>query len=414
MARIAVILPAAYRGGTLRWLKHLALMLRRGARNRGFDLEVVVCVLQDRYDLRNDFRSLRDEQIVVRPFQWRLVSRRDAEEMLELANLNSPEPLEEPEYALVDDGHNQLLDCDCWWFVCDRVPRAVVPLRPYAVNVTDVLQRYVPAAATADFLVQESGVIRPLLRQAVFATATTPTTAYDLQSYYGLPSERIETLPFFIEHDYPVAEHRAATPDGPYFVWSTNAGVHKNHGVVLDALEIYDALPQARLKAFMIGPSTREFDSGGSSTPSSPQVAALRERIASTPALLRRIVIGGELPESQYHDALRRCRFLLNANLNDNGSFAVSDAVYLRRPVLTSEYPAQRFIDERLRLNGVFFDPHDPRELAEKLAWMERSADEVALPSAADLDRHAWPQCADEVFDVAYRRLLEEATCVYR
>jgi glycosyltransferase involved in cell wall biosynthesis len=391
-------------------------MLRRGSRNQGFELDVVVCVLQGCYDLRAEFRKLRDEQIAVRPFQWRFVSRRNAEEMLDLADLKSSEPLDDLEYAMPDDGHNHLLDCDCWWFVSDRVPRPVVPMRPYAVLVSDALQRYVPAAATPGVQAQERYVVRPLLQQAAWVTATTPQTVCDLQSYYGLHSERIEPLPIFTGYDFPT-DGRAATPTDPYFVWLTNTGVHKNHEVVLDALEIYDAIPDAKLQALIVGPTTEAFRPDTVDDPQRPvssEVLKFRKRIASTPALARRIEIGGELTDPQYCDALRRCRFLLSANRYDNGCLATIDAVYLRRPVLCSRYPTQQYHDEQLQLNGVFFDPHDPRDLAEKLAWMERSADEVSLPSMERLERHAWANRADEVFEIARRRLLEEAICVYR
>ncbi len=45
-------------------------------------------------------------------------------------------------YLCVDDGIKQLLDCDAWVVVSDRVSAPLLPLKPCLFVVYDYLQRY--------------------------------------------------------------------------------------------------------------------------------------------------------------------------------------------------------------------------------------------------------------------------------
>jgi glycosyltransferase involved in cell wall biosynthesis len=415
MHRVAIILPAPYRGGTLRWLRHTALMLRNGARSRGVELEVVACPLRDHYDLRTDFAKLMDEGISVRPFRWRFVMKNEAGEILDLAGRSADVRLMHSEYAIPDDGHNNLLDCDHWLFISDRVPKPIVPIRPYSALIADALQRYAPAGFSTNFLKFEQDVILPFLRDAEFVMSTTPATCYDLQSYIGLPTERIVKLPVFIEKEFH-SDRCESIPTKPYFVWLTNTSPHKNHALVLDALQTYYAMSTARPKAFMIGPLTEAFrrENDDPKWQAWPEVISVRKRIAETPILSRNIIIGGELSDREYDDALRRCRFLLNANQYDNGCLSTIDAVYLRRPVICARYPAQQYFDRLFGLNGLFFDPHDARELVVRLVEIEERADTMLLPSIESLNSHAWQSRAEEVFDAVADRLITGDALAYR
>jgi len=414
MTRIALILPEAYRGGTLRWLRHMALMLRKGAQNQGIELQVVVCALRGHYNLRETFKQLRQDNISIRPFAWKEVHRDTAEEMMSLAAVDPEQLPEGSRFSIPDDGHNNLLDCDYWLVISDRVPHPLVPMRPYAVYVADALQRYVPDGFSSHYKSELKRTTLPLLRHADCLMTTTPVATEDCHCYFGVPFERIVELPMAIESHFPM-EPCLATPATPYFVWLTNCSPHKNHALVLDALESYYATSRLRLKAFIMGTLTDAFRSDCSDPQwqTHPVVSAVRSRIAHSPLLAQNVVIGGELPEMQYNDAIRRGEFLLNANRYDNGCFATIDSVYLRRPVLCSSYPAQRYINERFQLNGVFFDPLDSQDLKNKLLEMDRSADSISLPAIERLEAHTWNNLADEVFSAVGHRLRKDPGYAY-
>lgn len=386
MKRIAVILPAAYRGGTLQWVRSFATMLRRGSLAAGDEWELVVCVLKGVYDVPAEFRELRAEGIKVREIGWKTLSEAESRNALRWSDVDPEEEDFSEPYGLPVDGVNDLLDCDFWIFISDRVHRRILPIRPYAVFVADVLQRYAPEGFSDGFFAYERSTLIPFVRRAEFVLTTTPAASGDVHGYLGVPRDRIVQLPFFI--DLKSSRGRCpSTPRDPYFVWLTNSSPHKNHLRVLDALRRYYGEMGGRLKAFLIGPLTRAFhpDSTDEALKALPYVAQVRAELARSPHFEENIVVGGELPDAEYADALRRGRFLLNANLYDNGSFSTCDSVQFGRPCLCADYPAQRFIDRRLGLNARWFDPYDPQSLAEGLLHMETHADDVPLPSPEEL-----------------------------
>ena len=136
--------------------------------------------------------------------------------------------------------------------------------------------------------------------------------------------------------------------------------------------------------------------------------------ISETKSLQENLLILGELPDATYAAALQHARFLLIANLYDNGSFSVIDAAYLGTPTLTAKHPAQEHIVNTYRLNSKWFDPYSVDELAAGLKAMETEADTIPLPSPKFLDTFCWPKQAEKFFDLVYPHVLRGAPDAYK
>jgi len=60
LKRITVILPIAYRGGSLRVAKTIARMIKKGSAEADDNCGVRLAVIQGKYDLQSDFRDLHE------------------------------------------------------------------------------------------------------------------------------------------------------------------------------------------------------------------------------------------------------------------------------------------------------------------------------------------------------------------
>jgi glycosyltransferase involved in cell wall biosynthesis len=243
----------------------------------------------------------------------------------------------------------------------------------------------------------------PLIRNADYVVTTTPATCRDVHQYFGVSKRKLLTAPFFIEFKQ-VQAVCLRTPEEPYFAWCSNMGAHKNHLCVVDALREYYSRG-GTLTAFLLGVGTEAF-AGEKTAPLGSLTYPTKVRAAIAAAgLSERIIIGGELTDLEYGDAIARSRFVLTANLYDNGSFSNSDAVQLGRPCLCSAYPAQQYIDQVLGLNARWFDPHNPRDLARALLEMESAADSILLPSEAELRRFTADELYSQWFELLAPRM---------
>jgi glycosyltransferase involved in cell wall biosynthesis len=186
---------------------------------------------------------------------------------------------------------------------------------------------------------------------------------------------------------------------GNYFVWTTNAGEHKNHLLTLQALARYYEINRGGLDCHITGVDSSLFNpkrKQGSEL--RPHITAVRDYLSERPQLAERIVFHGDLPYQQYLSVISHARFLLHNVVMDNGTLSAVEAAYHRTPVLSSNYPPMRYISKRYELNATFFDPIDPDELSEKLAWMEVNwrAQQQRLPDVKHLEKFSWKALAPE------------------
>jgi len=384
VSRLAVLLPHAYLGGTIRLLLNLVRHL--AARWSG---PVVLGVPADHLEtIAADLAVLRRELpgLEVRGLWWRQLWPDEARGLAAEAGLDVGRWIS-GRYQVPGDGATDFLDCAFWLFVSDRLAYPLVPLRPYAVFVTDHLQRYVPEIFhEMAYVTPESAAWNFLrnVRNADLVVATSRDTADDAIGYAGAlgPVVRLPTT-LDVDHFERLAMTAAAgdrddemLPQRPFFVWVTNSSPHKNQFRMLRAIDRVLRELGGSLDVVVTGVWTDLFDPdlpaerrlGREPQWNTPHVRRVREAVAALgPAVRRRLTFLGAVPDPAYARVLRSARFLAHNVIADNGTFSVIEAALLGTPAVSSDYPQMREIDEAFGLGLRFFDPFDEAATAEAL-----------------------------------------------
>lgn len=376
--RIAVILPIAYRGGSLRGAIALAKALYLGSKKSAEDVDVVFLHLDDNVTYSDeDFHELPDA-VLRRPFQWKTLSATQACEAMNYAGFQGWKP-SATAYIVPDDGMRQLVDCDLWLIVSDRLSHPILPVKPVVLMVYDYLQRYKN--------VLPMGVDRPFLhaaRSAVKVLTTTEFSKQDAMQYAGVDPLKVVRLPilapeFSIRHTNKLD---VSTEQEPYFIWTTNAAPHKNHKNAAEALEIYYEELGGCLSCKVTGVNTDKL-----LTVEMAHLGPLADIFERSESLQKYVVLMGDLPDHRYRNVLSTARFLWHPGSIDNGTFSVIEAACFGVPALSSDYPAMREIDDQFSLNMAWMISDSPRDMALQLKNMEETASvrRYKLPSEAQL-----------------------------
>ena len=390
--RIAVILPVEYRGGTLRAAKLLAIALHEGSRRRKEDVEVVFAHVDDPASYsKTDFEDL-PPTIIRRPYLWTVLDGPRARRAMTYAGFAAWQPASK-NYNLPDDGMRQFLDCDLWVVISDRLLLPLLPIRPYILLVYDYLQRYLPHGPS---LPEHSFLAAARLAERVLVT--TRFTEGDALQYAGIDPERVFHVPMLAPQFEAVEDLPTSAQSAPYFIWPTNAAVHKNHVNSFRALRIYWEELGGSLDCHITGVNTADLldeDEG--------RLASLLGNSAQDIAARRaRIRLRGELSDASYQRELAGARFLWHPAQIDNGTFSVVDAAHLRIPSLSSDYPPMHEIDNQFELGLAWTPSDDPRRMARALKWMEDHVEErrLLLPSKQSLEKQNVDAFADQYWTV--------------
>jgi len=359
--KIAVIVPVEYRGGSLRGAKLMAQAIHSGSRYWSEPTDVVLAHLDlpDSYG-DEEFKGIV-EDIQRRPFRWNVLDAATARRAMRYAGYEGWEPVYES-YMVPDDSINQFLDCDAWVIVSDRVSIPLLPLKPIIFIVYDYLQRYEKSMAGSDRSFIDA------VRAAQRVLVTTEFTRDDAIQYAGVDKDRLFKLPMLapdFSHDVlgmPVADVKSSR----YFVWTTNAGAHKNHENALKALNFYYGSLGGTLDCYITGVDTKKLLK---SLHGHLQPAIKFAK--SSKVLKKRLHWLGELPDYEYQSVLHDSAFLWHAGRVDNGTFSVIEAAYFGVPSLSSDYPAMREIDAQFSLGLTWMNSDDYQGMAQKLKEME-------------------------------------------
>lgn len=376
--RIAVILPEAYRGGTLRGALMLARAIHVGSRQAGELVEVVFAYRGDAtiYE-EEDFVELGGD-IARRTFEWRHVSASDARRAMHYAG-NEGWYTEVP-HAVPEDGMRQFMDCDTWLLVSDRVDAPLLPLRPTVLMVFDYLQRYeavVPRSANRQYL--------RVARSADKVLVTTQFTRQDAEQYAGVDPARVVLLPMLVP-SFSSECGETLREDEPYFVWTTNAAPHKNHIVVAKALCIYYEELGGNLACKVTGVGT-----AGLLNSKLPHLKPLEDLFKQSAKLRAQVTWCGDLPDAEYRTQLKGAQFLMHAARIDNGTFSVIEAAQLGVPSLSTDYPAMREMDAWFSLHLSWMDGDSAADMAHQLKHMETACHRLRqeLPTAEVFEAHS-------------------------
>ncbi|WP_160108880.1 glycosytransferase [Pseudomonas izuensis] len=370
--RIAVILPVAYGGGSLRGAKLLAQAIYQGSVQYGEHAEVVFFHLDNGVIYSDEHFSDLPSAIKRRTFKWITLQADEARRAMRYAGHVGWEPLMS-QYMAVEDGFMQLNDCDLLVVVSDRLPVPLLPLKPYILMVYDYLQRYVkilPRGADQSFI--------NAARQAERVLVSTEFTRRDALQYAGVLPSKVFKVPM-LAPDFSANLQRRDSPESTYFVWTTNAGRHKNHEAALEALKWYYEELGGKLECIVTGVNTAALFK---KPPKHLKTAV--SKFKQSKLARKKVSLLGELPDREYQRTLAGAAFLWHAGTIDNGTFSVIEAASLGVPSLSSDYAAMREIDLQFSLNLAWMNGANPKDMAEQLKSMESSygARKAMLPNS--------------------------------
>lgn len=362
--RIAVIIPIAYRGGSLRGAKMLAYALWEGSRQAGENADVVLAHLNDSVTYPDEEFDDLHPSIDRRQFRWKSLDTDAARRAMCYAGHGAWEPILGQHYLVPDDGMQHLMDCNLWVLISDRLSAPLLPVRPYVCMVYDYLQRYeniLPYGQDQSFLNTAQ------LAQKVLVT--TVFTEQDAMQYAGIPPDKVARVPMLAPAFNQLSSLQQREDAGSYFLWTTNASLQKNHLNAMLALKEYYEVLGGKLECRVSGVDTKNLLKS-----KLVHLEPLSEVVASSPDLRSRLRWLGELPEISYQQQLAGAAFLWHAGHIDNGTFSVVEAAHLGVPSLSSDYPAMHEIDEQFQLNLTWMDASKPKLMARQLKWMEDNA----------------------------------------
>lgn len=270
-----------------------------------------------------------------------------------------------------------------------------VSRKPYAVYVADMIQRYVPAIysdAGANYDAPPWKMDRhqrAALKEAECVFATTEQTMRDTRHYGGVDPRNTMMFPMFA---MDIADRQATersgksvrrdayelkdliskksfkVDPGKYFLWVTNASAHKNHVNAFRALRHYYESLGGELKCLICGPVTDMLIPGPSASPYHTEV---HKELRDWSSYNENVKLLGYLSDHTYLSLLEDAKFLWHNVIYDNGTFSIIEASSVGTPVLSSDYPQIRFIDEQFAVGSTFFDARDPIAAAKEIRTME-------------------------------------------
>lgn len=402
LTKIAVILPAAYGGGTLRGALNLVTQLHDGALAAGDRITVEFGYVQGSFaGYQSAFAALDHRRISYRTLVLKVRPTHDFLQLKSVVPMNG-ERLDST-IIIFDDGISNFDDADYRIIVSDRLlGGSVAPTSPYSIVAYDFIQRYVPEIFGAEGDPATPGHWRDLtgmMRNYIFADAimvTSDQAASDAVAFAGARRAQVCKLPWSfdpVEVSSQQIRTRANPAERPadqdYLIWTTNVTPHKNHRVVLNALEALYSEDVAAPKTYVTGVMTENLDPERpvASIANTSYVHEIRKLVQSSEILKEKVVFKGELSDRDYVKLLSGATLLLHGAIFDNGTFAVVEAAWQGVPSVSSGYAPMREIGQAFKLPLVFFDARRPEDMVDKIRAALANIDTLrrSLPTRDDL-----------------------------
>lgn len=359
--KIAIVLPVAYDGGSLRGAYLLAQALEHGSKLAKEPVEIIFTRL-DAPIYQSASESEHTKNIKQRSYNWKFLDNEQAQKAMHYAGQINWQA-EEPLYAVIDDGMQYMNDCDLWIIISDRLQAPLLPLKPHILMVYDYIQRYVPEICPDDT------ILIKVARLANQLWTTTTQSQNDALQYAGVSAEKAKKMPMLVPE---FAIKSRTTQKKNYFLWTTNFGAHKNHSNSFRALQYYYEELDGQLECHITGVNTERLLT----------MADVGEVIDDSSLLKEKIKLFGNLPQDKYEIELQEAAFLWHTAKIDNGTFSVIEAFQVETPSLSTTYPAMREINELFQLNIAWMEGHDPQNMALQLKWMEENFHKFNFPES--------------------------------
>jgi glycosyltransferase involved in cell wall biosynthesis len=373
-ARIAILMPQAWHGGMERNAWALAEILSGLKAPDGRPIDVLLGLHADGgYDwaaLKARAEGLLG-QVSVRPLRW---TQRSGSVGPAMFGDLVPEGV--GAMGLPVDGLYGFQDTDAWIVFSTTYEGFVPALRPLAVYAADHVHRYVPLPAqmlTQDLIDANDDTLR-YWRESRCVFSTTPGTVSDTVSFAGVSAARARLMPNLVDPVAGVAA-RPPRPPGNYILWVTNTSPHKNHAKALEALKIYWTQLGGSLDVVICGSYTDTLK------PGSGAKHDLTQGLEKGMGWASRVRFAGHIDDDLYFDLVSGSAFVWHNVIIDNGTFVAFDAARAGRFLVSSDYPAMRYLANHYGFEASWFPASDPMAAAQALIQAERKVSAGLTPN---------------------------------
>lgn len=392
--KLALVMPNNYTGGVLDFTKRLALAINE-ANKSDLSLRIKTVIYypeHEVFDEQDYFEDVRQAGIDVRSFKWQEKDRAWIANYFLLQDL--PDDKKMKKLFFIEDGMSNLHEFDYVIFTADFAPMPYyIPVR-YSVVVHDVIQRNI-AMGNKTF----EGYRQFCIRRAERVIATTEPMMKQVMSYIGIVQDRMVYMPQMLEAID--INNKLAASEEEYFLWATNTAKHKNHITALNALEEY-YINGGSMKCCITGAAVKKLDPDYeiSEAETYGYLSTVRKKIQNSNILKANLVFMGNLPKKDYFNLLQNAAFTFHPGYADNGN--VVDAVQLKVPALSSDYPAMRFMNERMNLNCTFCKWDDYKSITNGLFYMEAHYRELKgrLNESEFYHKFTWQGQKNEIYNI--------------
>jgi glycosyltransferase involved in cell wall biosynthesis len=397
--RVRLFLPQVYLGGVWEALRILlAGLVEVNRRRQSFDLTLALPTSQPCVEQVESLDGLSVEWLTRQVF-----TREEAQPLL--GALRGPAP--EGDLLLLPWSPSAT-DADAWFALVDRLSPAVLPMRPLAVLVHDVIQRHVPEVFPPSLFVRFFPEIRASARAADRVMTTNPATRLDVIEEFGLDPACVRLVPVACEPHarfIGLAPQAVPVPDG-FVLNITNISPHKGAELVLRAHALLKKARGEEAPPLVICGVDTDKISPSRPTPDHPSARHLRALVGQLGLCEGRDVwFLGYLRDEQLLDLFQRCSVVVNAARYDNGTYSLIEGHYFGKPTVCTRYPAAEALYERFEVPVRYFEMGNAEDLAEKIGQavrepmlvgdnLNRVRERLADP------RHGGLRYAEEVYDL--------------
>jgi len=280
-------------------------------------------------------------------------------------------------------------------FSPDNLQPLLAPLLgPSVVTVHDLTFKLFPRAHTRPFRLLYGLLISSGIRNATALITGTEAERTNIVGHYPSARDRIEVVHLGARSAQPAAankeERRDNQPTERYMLWVGSLISRKNPQGAIDAAVLVNQ--GMRLPLIVVGSGHRGMQKPEIRIPGNHGVVQFANRVNSSDDVV-----------ALYRNAV--C--LLFPTFYEGFGLPALEAMAYGCPVVTSDIPVMR---EVCGDAALYCNPHEPGDIAEKVAMLAESSEMREQLRHRGLGRAAqfsWERCARETFEVLHRVVTE-------
>ncbi|MCA1293921.1 hypothetical protein LBW89_12915 [Paenibacillus sp. alder61] len=146
---------------------------------------LILNVVQNKYDLENDFGELINSGVSTREFSFELSTSNDLIDSLTL--MFKQEPLWFDNYLLPTDHVKNFVDADYWLFLDFSQTLPIAPIKPYGILIDSLTDRYYESLSKIQIF---------NIKMASFILTYSEYTKKELTKHLGIDERKVMTIPF--------------------------------------------------------------------------------------------------------------------------------------------------------------------------------------------------------------------------